>query len=77
MVLLRCPRALAHIAKRALARIVNANAWVANTQKDGNDKIMALAPPALKNDNQLMMVTREDATGNGGASKGGEGRGGR
>jgi hypothetical protein len=72
--LLQCSRALTHIAKRALARIVNANAWVANAQKDGVKKIMALALPAFKNNNQLTMVTWEDASGNGGASKGGEGR---
>ncbi len=43
---------------------------------DDDDKIIALAPPALKNNNQLAMVTWENAVGSGGASKGGEGRGG-
>jgi hypothetical protein len=44
---------------------------------DSDDKIMALAPPALKNNNQLMMVTQEDKTGNQGVREEGEGRGGR
>jgi hypothetical protein len=42
-----------------------------------DDKITALALPALEVNNQPMMVTWEDVTGNGGASKGGQGRGGR
>jgi hypothetical protein len=43
----------------------------------GNPPPTVLAPPALKYDNQLTMVTQEDVTGNGGVSEGGEGRGGR
>ncbi len=42
---------------------------------NGDDKITALAPPAFEIDNQLTMVTQEDVTGNGGASKRGQGRG--
>jgi hypothetical protein len=46
-------------------------------EDNGDDKITALAPPALEINNQPTMVTREDVTGDGGASEGGQGRGGR
>ncbi len=54
--------------------------WFSSEEPDedsGNDKITALAPPALEINNQPTMVTWEDVTGNGGASEGGQGRGGR
>ena len=38
-----------------------------------NDKIILLSPPALQNDNQPTMNTREDPTRRGGARKRGEG----
>jgi hypothetical protein len=47
--------------------------WFSPKEPDediGNNKIMALAPPALEINNQPTMVTREDVMGNGGASKG-------
>ncbi len=46
-------------------------------EDNGDDKIMALALPALEIKNQLTMMTQEDVTGDGGASEGGQGRGGR
>ncbi len=46
-------------------------------EDNSDDKIMALAPLALEINNQPTMVTREDVTGDGGASEGGQGRGGR
>jgi hypothetical protein len=46
-------------------------------EDNGDDKITVLASPALEVNNQPMMVTWEDVTGDGGASKGGQGRGGR
>jgi hypothetical protein len=56
------------VCKNTAKRIIWVRAWA----NDGDDdKTIALALPALKNNNQLTMVTREDAVGSGGASEGG------